>query len=114
MVRQKMVCYVKNNNNNNNKWKTNNYVFFFTGLDEKYCSVTPINDDNGANDNEDDDLKNFNNLSDKIKFYIQTTKMTTCIENISQFINQWGYKLQPLPEYQVYFELSFIGNSLLK
>lgn len=33
-----------------------------------------------------------------------------CIENIPCFINQWGTKLQPLPEYEIYFENSLIGN----
>jgi hypothetical protein len=36
--------------------------------------------------------------------------MNTCLEDIPQFIRQWGYKLQLLPEYDLYFDNSFLGN----
>jgi len=35
--------------------------------------------------------------------------MNTCLEDISQFIKKWGCKLQLLPEYDLYFEQTFLG-----
>jgi len=38
--------------------------------------------------------------------------MAICINDIPHFIIQWGTQLKTFPEYEIYFENSFIGNYL--
>jgi len=39
--------------------------------------------------------------------------MHHCIDNISNFIHQWGIQLQIHPDYENHFENSLIGNYII-
>ncbi len=39
--------------------------------------------------------------------------MHHCIDNISNFIHQWGIQLQIHPDYESHFENSLIGNYII-